>query len=277
MDDSGLMFLNLYFLYDPLFMDHNFSDFWNYDGGGPPIEREHAIRIRAYLNRSYTQDSKRPGRLEGLPPDFNPIISMTLSTSCCASFIRANPALPITPRDYYLSKLFQFTYDALIERFAIDLSNSDLRMHLHEQFERITDEALTPDGLVRWQDVWWAFYADTLSNSLTDVIRLLEDHITGALESTTSRRQHGPPPATGDHGAVNRVIQQIVASGRDWADEIHTVCAELDRRKVPCYLGRERKSQTTWQAKLRLRGKESVKKDIKYRLNQFAKVSSVTA
>ena len=121
------MFKNLYFLRDPAFRNHNFSDFWNAPGGGggDPIEQISDEAIAGYIRRSYLPDSVMPGRAEGFPPDFHPILPVTLSRPSCESFIRAYLALPVTPRDYYLSKAFQFAYSVVVIRYFPECRHSD--------------------------------------------------------------------------------------------------------------------------------------------------------
>jgi len=86
------MFRNLYF-FSPDFRNHNFSDFFD------NIREVSEVYIEAALQRSY-----QPGNW--LEPYFYSIFPLTMSPESCVSFLRANPKLPITARDYYLSKLF---------------------------------------------------------------------------------------------------------------------------------------------------------------------------
>ena len=175
------MFLNLYYLRDPAFRNHNFSDFWN-DGGGDPILRVSAEKIQTYITASYRPDPQRPGRLEGFPPDFNCILPMTLSDSCCASFIRTHPELPIAPRDYVLSKAYQFLHAMILIRYSRDAESSgdtwawpepfEIRHTLQQSLDQISVEQLkklcTDDP-----DWWWDTYADTLRYDLEAVLKKL--------------------------------------------------------------------------------------------------------
>jgi hypothetical protein len=175
------MFLNLYYLDDPDFQNHNFSDF-NNEGGGGPILRESARAIQRYISESYKPDPRRPGRLEGFPPDFDYIFPMTLSDGCCASFIRTHPELPITARDYFLSKAFQFLHVMIAIRYWQDdpeLPNLwewpqefEVRRALQDSLDQISVDQLPTlcgDDL-RW---WWDTYADTLRHDLESALRRL--------------------------------------------------------------------------------------------------------
>jgi len=69
------LFLNLYYLADPCFRNHNFSDFWN-ESGYAPVTQEPEWRIEGYIHASYQPDSQRPERFNGFPPDFDPILEL---------------------------------------------------------------------------------------------------------------------------------------------------------------------------------------------------------
>jgi hypothetical protein len=179
------MFLNLFYLSDSDFQNHNFSDFNNV-GGGDPILRKSARAIQRYIVESYKPDPRRPGRLEGFAPDFDYIFPMTLSDGCCASFIRTHPALPITARDYFLSKAFQFLYVMIAIRYWPDdpeLLNVwqwpkefEVRRALQDSLDQISADqsgTLCGDDL-RW---WWDTCADTLRYDLEAVLRRLRTRI----------------------------------------------------------------------------------------------------
>ncbi len=103
------MFLNLFYLSDSDFQNHNFSDFNNESGGGGPILRESARAIQRYIHESYKPDARRPGRLEGFPPDFDYIFPMTLADEVVVpvsfAHIRSCPSQPETTS---LAKHFSF-------------------------------------------------------------------------------------------------------------------------------------------------------------------------
>src|SRR5713101_1649334 len=106
------MFRNLYF-FSPNFRNHNFSDFFD------DIREDSEVYLEAALKEGYADG--------GLEPYFYSILPLTMSPESCASFIRANPQLPITERDYYLSKLFQFLYVPIKIRFSLEDGETDVR------------------------------------------------------------------------------------------------------------------------------------------------------
>jgi hypothetical protein len=198
------LFLNLYYLRDSAFRDHNFSDFWNEGGGGEPIEPVPERRIVWYIRESYAPDPLRPGRLEGLPPDFQPIIPFTLSAACCDCFLRVHSALPIRPRDYYLSKLYQFLYITLAVRYwpqaevLVDpvevTAASEIQEVLQPVLEAIPDEQIqkfcTPE--MEW---WWNFYRDTLAQDFPTVLARIPEYIATVTTPATNRPMKMVTPA----------------------------------------------------------------------------------
>jgi hypothetical protein len=176
------LFTNLYFLRDPILRDHNFSDFWDDPGGGggDPIEQVSADEIERYIRDSYRPNSVKPEMAEGFPPDFYPILRRTFSRPCCESFIRAHPALPITPRDYFLSKAFQFVYSAVVIRYNPDAeiltdriavpTSSEIAAALAATLDSFTDENLMTlfDPEFSW---WWDLYGDTMRFDLETVLK----------------------------------------------------------------------------------------------------------
>jgi hypothetical protein len=267
------VFLNLSLLTDGTFRDHNFSDFWNdAGGGGDPVERVTGDRINWFIRTSYEPDSTRPGRLTGFSPEFDPIFPLTFSQACCDAFIRST-VLPITPRDYYLSKLFQFLRSALIARFEGHRLGLDFDLRLHEVLDLIPTELLPPDQRISWIGFWWDFYGDTLSHPLPDVIVGLEGRVVLILEKGRAKKRSPGPQPDEKHQIVAQIVRR--PSSREWMEELPRICSALDKENVPCVLGRAKDTPTTWIAKLRMPGgKEKVVKDIQYRLKQAAKIAS---
>ena len=134
------MFRNLYFQVSS-FIDFNFSDF---------LDQLDEVR------EEYLEARIREGlRGEDIEPYFDPIIPLTLRPESCRSFIRANPGLPITERDYYLSKLFQYVSLLIKNKFRLGFEQLEgLRERLEEVLDQIPDELL-PE-LHRFD--WWGFY-----------------------------------------------------------------------------------------------------------------------
>ena len=149
------MFHNLYFL-EPEFADFNFCDFLG------RFEKVGELYVKARLEEQF--------RREQIEPYFWPIIPLTLQSGSCGSFLRAHSGLPITDRDYYLSKLFQFLYLAITIGFALDFNGAEvLRGYLEDRLDKIPDDLLPQLHLFDWQ----AF--------LDDVTELDQDRSLGAL------------------------------------------------------------------------------------------------
>jgi len=72
-------FLNLYYLRESAFRNHNFSDFSNDGAGGDPFVKIGASEIEALLKASYESDPTHPERMNGFPPEFDRIFPLTLS------------------------------------------------------------------------------------------------------------------------------------------------------------------------------------------------------
>jgi hypothetical protein len=214
------LFKNLYFLRDPTFRDHNFSDFWNSPGGGggDPVEQVSDVEIEKYIRRSYLPNSVRPAVAEGFPPDFNPILPITLSQPCCESFIRAYPTLPVTPRDYYLSKAFQFAFSAVVIHYFPDAAILTDPMAVPPSFTIAESLASSLDIIqerhlaaicepeLRW---WWDLYDDTTRLDLEKVLKRFRTRLRrmASHKDTT----HDEPTTTVDTEAFIRVKRSVPA------------------------------------------------------------------
>ena len=195
------MFLNLYYLADPCFRNHNFSDFWN-ESGYAPVTQEPEWRIEGYIHASYQPDSQRPERFNGFPPDFDPIFPFTLSDTCCDTFVRTHPELPIARRDYFLSKAFQFLYATIVLRYwpnAESLTDpmvvrgaSEIREVLQRSLDRLSDQDL-PRLCAPELDWWWAVYSDTLNYNVDRVLKGLEKRFRYVFKSAKRSEKKAAP------------------------------------------------------------------------------------
>jgi hypothetical protein len=152
------LFRNIYFSSESL-RDHNWSDFF------PDLRQDRELYIEAELRRGYADTA-------GPEPYFYSILPLTLTPASCASFLKSS-TLPITARDYYLSKLFQFLYLPLEMKFPLEADASAVVERLVEFLDGIT-----PDRLDRIAEFDWSqFYEDTLRYRLEDVLRRLPLHL----------------------------------------------------------------------------------------------------
>ena len=113
------LFRNLYY-FSAEFRNHNWNDFFG------DLRQDQEPYIEAELRKSYA-DPRRGGP----EPYFYSIFPATMSAAACASFLR-HTTLPITERDYYLSKLFQFLYVPLELKFLLPDNETDVCERLEE-------------------------------------------------------------------------------------------------------------------------------------------------
>ena len=152
------MFQNIYF-FSESFRDHNWSDFFR------DLRQDPELYIQAALRRGYADTA-------GPEPYFYSILPLTLTPASCGSFLKSS-TLPITARDYYLSKLFQFLYLPLGVKFPLEADASAVVERLEEFLDGIT-----PDRVDRITEFDWSqFYEDTLSYGLEDVLLRLPLHL----------------------------------------------------------------------------------------------------
>jgi hypothetical protein len=81
-------------------------------------------------------------------PEVVEVLRMTLSTDCFTSFLRTNPHLPIKPRDYYLSKLYQFFHIAFLNQSSLRSQWPQLSTRLYE----LLDQTI-PDWFADWNNL----------------------------------------------------------------------------------------------------------------------------
>jgi hypothetical protein len=163
------LFQNIYF-FSESFRDHNWSDFFR------DLRQDPELYIQAALRRGYADTA-------GPEPYFYSILPLTLTPASCASFLKSS-TLPITARDYYLSKLFQFLYLPLGLKFPLEGGSTAVVERLQEFLDGIT-----PDRVERIAEFDWSqFYEDTLSYGLEDVLLRLPRHLPGSKRLPSSEK-----------------------------------------------------------------------------------------
>lgn len=149
------MFRNLY-LFDQAFRDHNWNDFFD------DLRQDKESYIEAQLEMSYEEG--------GPEPYFERIFPVTLNQESCASFMRST-SLPITDRDYYLSKLHQFLYVPL--QFAANFDPTFTREDHEAMPERLARflNGIPPACIERLSKFDWdQFHYDTVRCPLNEVL-----------------------------------------------------------------------------------------------------------
>ena len=165
------MFHNIYY-FCKSFRNHNWNDFFG------DLRQDQEPYIEAELRRSYAPPSQ-----PGPEPYFYRILPVTLTPGSCDSFLRST-SLPITARDYYLSKLFQFLYLPLVQKFLLE-------DHPTEVSERLAEflDSIPPGCTERLAEFDWSqFYGDTLRYDLHDVLRRLPLHLPGPKREQSSEK-----------------------------------------------------------------------------------------
>ncbi len=252
------MFHNLYFLSGRVFRDFNFSDFWA-DSTGTPFESVTEVYIEHVIQESYASDSEPP------EPYFDSILPFTLSALCCGAFIRSNPGLPITNRDYYLSKLFQFLYIPLVESAHLTYGAAD---EIASQLSDFLDQLPEPMVLELSKFDWSGFYEDTWFYEPAAVVKRLPQHLPQDITMGASRpRKRGFDPDMENHCKVSNVVKGYP----DWKKNLSHICAELDDSDVPYP-----EQWSGWRNAIATGKQERVIKAIQYRLMMVKKRSEST-
>lgn len=263
------MFKNLYQQRDASFRDHNYSDFWNGMGGGDAVEKVSSDEIEVMLARSFQPVSGRPYRFEGLEPDFCPIILMTLSELCCESFLRSHAELPIEPRDYYLSKLFQFVQQLWTARYGIEKAVR-FSSRLHESLDEIpADRLQDSDWYQFWSDCHDDCVAEDEMEAASDLFQGRIRVVVKARGDDRSKRRSGPKVDSHRLRLISKVITHWTRNDADWRDALGDVCSTLDRSGISAWDGRGAKVSTSWSDKLKTAGSpDKIRKQIQYALNR---------
>jgi hypothetical protein len=161
------LFRNLYYFCPP-FRDHNWSDFFD------DLRQDKESYIEGQLREA--------SHGYGPEPYFYSIFPVTLRPESCESFLKSTD-LPITARDYYLSKLFQFLYVPLEVNFPLE-DRDDIRKSLEEFLDGIPVEYA--ERLAEFD--WSEFYNDSRTRDLEDVLRRLPLHLPISKQKPSSEK-----------------------------------------------------------------------------------------
>jgi hypothetical protein len=211
------LFKNLYVLQIDDFADHNFGEL----GRFVPTE---AAYIRAHLE--YISDDWGP------EPFFLDMVRYTLSRGTAEAFIRTHPSLPITERDWALSKLFQLLYVPLEVRFGLPGVPHVLDRDVQERIEQLLDR-LEPSVLSRLDEFkYGAYYHDVRNRDLETVLLRLEEHFPQGRNQRQKKRGRGPLPDVNRHRAIAEIVRRY---GDDWrqSENLIQICSELDHAGIP--------------------------------------------
>ena len=214
------MFQNLNFISGRVFRDFNFATFWSDSPTGAPFESVSEEYIVNVIHQSYASERDPP------EPYFYSILPFTLSAPCCGAFVRSNPGLPITERDYYLSKLFQFLYIPLIESAPGTYWAHD---EIASQLSEFLDQLPEPMVLELSRFDWSGFYADTWFYEPAEVVQRLPQHLPQDIIGASRPRKHGFDADMENHCKVSTVVRRYP----DWKKNLTQICAELDDLGVP--------------------------------------------
>src|SRR6266851_8715283 len=122
------MFCNLYYsACGRIFQDHNFTDY------GGSLEKRSAKEVH---HDALEAELTQPGGI--VDPRYVATVRKTLSPECFASFMRTVD-VPVTKRDYYLSKLFQFFVSALLFRCGFNEEAEESCRALAKMLDGIAD------------------------------------------------------------------------------------------------------------------------------------------
>jgi hypothetical protein len=165
-DDGGrTVFRNLYHFSQP-FRDHNWSDFFADLRQAKEESIEYQLREEEH----------------GPEPYFYSILPVTLRPETCEAFLRSTD-LPVSAQDYYLSKLFQFLYVPLKERFPL-ADREELIQPLEEYLDSIPSEYIERLGEFDWPQ----FYDDSQKCDLDEVLRRVPQYLPITKPNRPSKR-----------------------------------------------------------------------------------------
>lgn len=256
------MFKNLFSLSGSRFNDHNFTDYGNLDYGGDSLRQITSDEILEMLKVSFRPDPERPGSTLDLPPKFLGTLRLTLAEVCYNSFIRANPATPIYPRDYYLSKVFQFVYLLLVARFDYETVIHS-RQSLHRVLDQLQSTHMPPDTRISLADLLWESYSGCLVYERPPrVLVLLRRFLRNALNPPEPGSQpgtRGPARDTKNQQLIWETTERCTPEGctkkgKALRKYLPQICAQLDGKEVPASNGRGQKTTMRWSEKLELPG-----------------------
>jgi excisionase family DNA binding protein len=138
--------------------------------------------------------------------DLIPTLSFTLSPGCCRCFAQQHPAEPITDRDYYLSKLYQFFLLALLDEGSEAAYYDEAARRLEELLDSVFPyRAEVPDlaGLN-----WLRIFADYKKRDLETSIMQLHSYL-----PSTKAHPAGTAPHS-DRMNLEQAAKYLSLSGR---------------------------------------------------------------
>ena len=149
------------------FLDSNFSNFFADDNPGLSMEEVGQAYISARLSEPDSPE-----------PYFWSVLPTTLSEACCASFLRHH-RLPALPRDYYLSKLYQFVFEAFRCVYRLEDPATEVARTVHQLLGQIPDTHLPPSRPpADLAEIFEAVYSHITTHSLDESMAELEAAIT---------------------------------------------------------------------------------------------------
>jgi DNA-binding Xre family transcriptional regulator len=159
----------------------------------------------------------------GYIPGLIETLSYTLSPVCCASFIKANPELPISDRDYFLSKLFQFFYQSLLDE-GDDPAHWD---GARETLERLLDIAFPETASNRCAELstldWARLFRDYRARDLEGLVTTIDTY----LPAPTSPPSLSPVQRLSPAQVIDKLREQ-----RGWTLDQLAAEAGVDRKQV---------------------------------------------
>ncbi len=155
------LFTNL--TYSKEFRESNFCNFMAEGTPSLPVYEAAHSYISAQLS-----DPDSP------EPSFWNVLPTTLSEACCTSFLR-HQRLPALPRDYYLSKLYQFIFEAFRCIYRLEEPSFEVGREVHRLLDQIPDTHLPPSrSPEELAEIFNVVYDNTDGHSLDESMAELE-------------------------------------------------------------------------------------------------------
>ena len=250
------MFRNLYF------QSRRFRDF-NLNTMFDQVEAVPASYLAEVIGTAY--DSEEPD------PYFTQTVEYSLRVEAARAYLHT-VKLSLTPRDFLLSKLFQFLYVPLQIQDQLDAPDA---LPLRRRLEHWLDGL--PESLVLrlYRFDWLAFFEDSNRLDRPTLLARLDDYLPGTRRHhrrTPAMGRRGPVPNLAEYKAVAKAIRIV---GEVWTRRpgLRRVAEHLDRLDAPSpeNWARLDPPATSWQSAVEAHPKRVVK-ILKYRLKQLAKM-----
>ena len=247
------MFRNLFFQ-SRRFRDFNFTDCLG--------------RVESVSNRSLSHQIRAAYNAGPPDPCFVDTIALSLRLETSARFLKSVD-LPLEPRDYLLSKLFQFLYLPLTIQNQLDEPDAlPLRQRLELWLDGLPETAVP--RLYRFD--WFAFFDDSNRLDRSEVLAGIDRYL------PVVRRKRGRSPWMGRRGPVPDVVSyQAVARavrsvGEGWTRRpgLQKLAERLDEMRYPTPLSWSKlvPPATCWRSAAEAHPKRVVK-IVEYRLNRL--------